>query len=104
MNENHSQILKLILSKRLLAILLCALFLFVFAFPILKADHHCSHADHCATCAVIQAIQDTLNSSDLGTVVPVVVLFVFALVRKEAFREISVPKPTLIGLKVRLDN
>ena len=104
MNENHSQIWKILSSKRFLAIFSCALFLFVFAFPVLKAEHHCSHSDHCATCAVIQAIQDTLNSSDLGTVVPAVVLFVFALVRKEAFREISVPQLTLIGLKVRLDN
>ena len=104
MNENHSQIWKMLSSKRFLAIFSCALFLVVFAFPVLKAEHHCSHSDRCATCAVIQAIQDTLDSSDLGTVLPVVVMLAFSLVRKVVFPGKFFPKLTLIGLKVRLDN
>jgi hypothetical protein len=104
MNENHSQIWKMLSSKRFLAIFSCALFLFVFAFPVLKAEHHCSHSDRCATCAVIQAIQDTLDSSDLGTVLPVVVMLAFSLVRKVVFPGKFFSKLTLVGLKVRLDN
>lgn len=104
MNENHSQIWKMLSSKRFWAIFSCALFLFVFAFPVLKAEHHCSHSDHCATCAVIQAIQDTLDSSDLGTVLPVMVMLAFSLVRKVVFLGKFFPKLTLVGLKVRLDN
>lgn len=99
---------KQINTKRITAVLICAVLLFTALFSgifiIHAANHVCSH-DNCSVCSAIQQCRNTLELMGIGKIVYCVAILmqIFALAVLPRLMD-SDSGDTLLARKVRLNN